>query len=556
MDAAILFEPDGYLLTGPRLMGRQSAGAGFLRAAVRARGEHPVTACVATQESADAFRRAVAELDPAAQTQVIPAQRQDLLAAHDALYRPDQILGPAARQRLRVGPAAYSLCGVTHTLATSSTLDAIAKILVEPVMPWDALVCTSRAALGVVGAVLDRQSDYLRWKLGQPAVERPLLPVIPLGVHCEDFAFSEGDRAAARLALGVAPDEVALLMAGRLAIGGKAHPYPLFRALQATAEATGKPLVLVFAGQAFNSEIAELFRASAADFCPDVRTLFVEGGDPGAYRSAWAAADIFVSLADSIQETFGLTPLEAMAAGLPALVSDWDGYKDTVRDGVDGFRVETWTPPPGAGGSIGLDFETGADGYEAYLLRCSTAVAVDMRQLRERLADLVTDEALRRRLGEAGRARARSTFDWSVIYRSYQLVWAEQARLRAAASADAAAKDWLARAPRRGADHLGPFDTFAGYPSRLVEPSTLVRRVSDIGPQAYRELMGHQLLALRSVSPEISDRTLAALADGPLSVGELAQRAGLSGPAAAEVVARLAKIDLVALSSGPDASAG
>jgi hypothetical protein len=145
-------------------------------------------------------------------------------------------------------------------------------------------------------------------------------------------------------------------------------------------------------------------------------------------------------------------------------------------------------------------------------------------------------------------------FDWSVVYGSYQLVWAEQARLRAAASADAATRDWLARAPRRGADHLGPFATFAGYPSRQAEPSTLVRRVSEIGPQAYRELMAHQLLALRSVSPEISDRALAALTEGPLSVGQLAERAGLSAPAAAEVVTRLAKIDLVALSPGSDAA--
>ena len=28
-----------------------------------------------------------------------------------------------------------------------------------------------------------------------------------------------------------------------------------------------------------------------------------------------------------------------MAAGLPVVVSDWDGYRDTVRDGVDGFRI-------------------------------------------------------------------------------------------------------------------------------------------------------------------------------------------------------------------------
>ena len=28
MDAAFLFEPDGYLIDGPKLMGRQSAGNG------------------------------------------------------------------------------------------------------------------------------------------------------------------------------------------------------------------------------------------------------------------------------------------------------------------------------------------------------------------------------------------------------------------------------------------------------------------------------------------------------------------------------------------------
>ena len=46
----------------------------------------------------------------------------------------------------------------------------------------------------------------------------------------------------------------------------------------------------------------------------------------------WAAADVFLSLVDNIQETFGITPLEAMAAGLPVVASDWDGYRYTMRD--------------------------------------------------------------------------------------------------------------------------------------------------------------------------------------------------------------------------------
>ena len=33
-NAAIFFEPDGYVLSGPKLMGRQAAGNAFLRAAI------------------------------------------------------------------------------------------------------------------------------------------------------------------------------------------------------------------------------------------------------------------------------------------------------------------------------------------------------------------------------------------------------------------------------------------------------------------------------------------------------------------------------------------
>ena len=61
-------------------------------------------------------------------------------------------------------------------------------------------------------------------------------------------------------------------------------------------------------------------------------------------RCCWAAADIFLSLVDNPQETFGLAPVEAMAAGVPVVVSDWDGYRYTVSDGVEGFRISTLSP--------------------------------------------------------------------------------------------------------------------------------------------------------------------------------------------------------------------
>jgi starch synthase len=554
VNAAILFEPDGYLLTGPQLMGRQAAGNGFLRAAVRGRGEGPVAGFTPSRQSAEIFRRTVLEIDPAAETTWIAGHRLDLLAQAGVLYRPDQILGPQARQRLRAGPAAYSLCGVTHTLAASTTLDSIAKILTEPVMPWDALVCTSTVARAAVDTVLDRQADYLRWRTGHdgPAA-RPLLPVIPLGVHCADFDFTEAERRQARAALGLGPDDVAALFAGRLSLNGKAHPFAMFSALQKTRGETGRPLVLVLAGQTYNDDMARFFNSGLADFCPDVRAVFVDGKDAAGYRLAWAGCDLFISLADSIQETFGLTPLEAMASGLPALVSDWNGYKDTVRDGVDGFRIRTWAPAPGAGETIAAAYEGGTLGYEAYLARSNTAVAVDLGELCARLGDLVGDADLRRRMGEAGRARARATFDWAVVFERYQALWGEQTAIRRRAAEDPKTTGWLARAPRAGADHLGPFETFASYPTGHLTPGAVVTRNPAMTPAAYRALIGKQSTSLWTVAPDLVDRLLAALEAGPLTVAALGEAVGATPFQLDEILVRLAKIGVLALAADPAA---
>jgi hypothetical protein len=163
----------------------------------------------------------------------------------------------------------------------------------------------------------------------------------------------------------------------------------------------------------------------------------------------------------------------------------------------------------------------------------------------------MTDEPLRRRMGAAGQARARSTFDWSIVFRSYQALWDEQTAIRRRAAADPATRDWLSRAPATDAAHMGPFDTFASYPTRHVSAATWVSRALDINPQGYRELIGHSLLAHAAVVPKIVELVTAALEKGPTTVGELAQATGIAPAQMIEVAARLAKIDILVLTSEP-----
>lgn len=428
------------------------------------------------QRSAHVFDAMVQQLRPGLRTQWIPAARLDLLPEQGQLYLPGPGLDEAAKLRLRIGPLAYSLCGVTHTTASHRAMDAIKQLLSAPVMPWDALICTSSAVLDTVKKVLEREQDYLRWRFGTDVkMTEPQLPVIPLGVHTKDYEINPAERAAARQALGVSDDEFVALFVGRLPFHAKAHPHAMYQGLQVAARQTGKRVTLIQCGWFANEAIAKAFKEGAAQTCPDVKALFTDGQGEASRRQSWAAADVFISLSDNIQETFGLTPIEAMAAGLPVVVTDWDGYKDTVRDGEDGYRIPTWMPVAGMGTHLAMLHEAGADNYDNYCAVACQSVVVDVVVLAERLCALIDNTALRLRLGQQARRRAHEVYDWAVVFRRYQALWAEQAEIRAHAQRTAppllTERSLL---PTCDAARLDPFEAFAGYPSHHLSFDTLV----------------------------------------------------------------------------------
>lgn len=103
------------------------------------------------------------------------------------------------------------------------------------------------------------------------------------------------------------------------------------------------------------------------------------------------AADIFVQPSIG-EEAFGISVVEAMACGLPALVSDQGGLREIVRDGDCGRLL-----PPG-----------------------------NVVAWRKAIADLSSNPALLRQLGAAARCRAEDSFTWDANARRLAALLAQE----------------------------------------------------------------------------------------------------------------------------------
>jgi glycosyltransferase involved in cell wall biosynthesis len=547
--AVITAEPNGYDTGIDKLMGRQSAGRGFLRAALSARGSEPIRGFSFSATAAEKFRSLLHAMDPTAPFEFIGSHQPDRIAQVGVLYFPAPIMAQLTRFRQRSGVARFSLCGVTHTTASLQVMDDMVDLLREAVLPWDALVCPSKAVVETVRRVHEAELEYLRWRFGRDV--RPLppqLPVIPLGVHCADFEVSNTDRADARRQLGLAADDVAGLFVGRLVFHAKAHPYPMLRGLQLAAERTGKRLAMIFCGWFPNAATKAAFRSGAATFAPDVKAIFLDGRDAAQRKSAWAAADLFVSLSDNIQETFGLTPIEAMAAGLPIIASDWNGYRDTVRHRIDGFLIRTLAPAAGMGRDVAEAFESGALDYEHYCWATASTTAVDAREVADAVSVLAQDPALRRRLGDAGRKRAREVFDWRVIYGQYQALWADLNSRRRSAEADPKLQAWIASAPRIPAARLDPYYTFGHYPTQAIGPQSRLCLIGEAVTADLAAVLKHSLFDALVIPRPVIQALFALLEAGDLTLVQAAQRLGVVPSSAARAAGVLAKLGLLEVS--------
>lgn len=539
MTAAIYYLPEAYTTSGPKLMGRNAAGESFLRGWLAHASGTEFWLQVEHQDHARSFADKAREAGRQEPIKLVGRRNLAALSQPGALYFPSPGIGKQAWYRAPSGHEAWSLIGITHTTSSAAVGDDLTDLLTAPVQPWDALICTSTAVKNNVSRLLQSQAGYLAERLGAQRMVLPQLPVIPLGIQTADFTCTPEQRASARATLEADAGTLVVLFVGRLSFHAKAHPLAMYQALERAASSLpgGQNLMLVECGWHANDTTAKAYAAAAAHACPSVKVVTLDGRDAQARRTAWASGDVFCSLSDNIQETFGITPIEAMAAGMPVVVSDWDGYKDTVRDGVDGFRIPTLMPQGGMGTDLAARHALGIDSYDRYCGYTCSLIAVDVEAASQAFSRLFSSPSLRHQMGAAGRQRAREVFDWSAIIPRYETLFGELAKLRQAQTPGPKTRQppWPAR--------MDPFEAYASYPTRTLTPQTVLERVDDNIDTAIGRVTGYSALDMvnfaAQVLPTPSEiRTvLEATASGPQPAASLV--AGIPAPRRAYVLRAL-----------------
>lgn len=321
--------------------------------------------------------------------------------------------------RNRYASKPVPVTGQIHSLSYPRLHQELARLLLVPPSPGDALFCSSTAGRTVIEKSVARVFHEAKGRGFTGAPPSWDLPHVPLGV---DFAsLQKGNRVATRQALNVPNDAVLLTCLARFTEFDKLDLFPGMRVLErlVTKPTPGAPPVyLLLAGARQGTKTPEMLELWAKHLgVVDRLRLKVDFKDDEK-RDLLAASDLFVSPVDNVQETFGQSVIEAMAAGLPVIVSDFDGYKDTVNERV-GVRVPT---------RIHADWselsELGPLLYERPLhLVLGQSVEVDLDALESSIRFLISNPEQRRELGENAREHARTAYDWKRVIARFEAEW-------------------------------------------------------------------------------------------------------------------------------------
>lgn len=398
--------------------------------------------------------------------------------------------------RNQFGSRFYPISILTHGFSLHSMLyDGFLRLLLEGTQPCDSVICTSRASRAAMANILDHVAEQFNRRFNADLRYSGRLDLIPLCIDTEKF--KPQDKALLRKQLKLPKQAIVLLYMGYVS-PLKADLLPLLRVFRRLVEQNpARQLLLVIAGTR-DVVYGKTLEHYVKEFALSKHVRFIDSPSDKAKRALTAAVDVFVSPGDSIQESFGITPIEAMACGTPQVVADWDGYRDTVSHGETGFLVPTyWTKCDSDLADTGHLL-----GWESDHLALGQSVAIDVDSLQSCLQMLIENEPLRLSMGERSRKRAEALYSFPAVVKRYEELWTELSLL---------ANGLSPSKPGVNLDSARYFDCFKGHASStLTDDSSLY--LTPLGQQVrdaeLRSLLQPRLLAGKTIDSDLIRRAL------------------------------------------------
>jgi len=334
-------------------------------------------------------------------------------------------------------------------------------------------VCSSKCAADLLTQAFSTIREAFAESFAGSLPAPPEMVQIPLGVS--DRAFQVRDRLQCRDELGIPAHHCIMLSLARFSPRHKMDLSPLLEMIQwlrCRGRLPAFTLILAGAGKRADLELVH----SMVERLQLQDCVRIEGNIPYERKTTlYSAADIFISLSDNYQETFGITILEAMSQGLPVIASDFSGYKELVDDGRTGFLIPTY----GSMEQNPWDLTMGLTDPSSTRFYLAQKIAVDMTVLAQAIVELASNPGKRRDMGVRARARA-MRYHWQAVIPRYEELWHELKERAVAAPLDfKAQKSRALLAP-------GIKTIYSHYPTLWLE-GTVGVALTPYGRERYAE---------------------------------------------------------------------
>jgi D-inositol-3-phosphate glycosyltransferase len=352
-------------------------------------------------------------------------------------------------------PVVYAHHSLSYRIQLKTTF---MPLIMSPTIEGDTIVCSSSSARTAINKLLDHVCETTQISRDR---FKGRLDVIPYGIDTDKF--KPTSKLYPRKMFGIPADGFVILCFGRTSPADKADLLPLLYAFRELRRTVHKAY-LIIAGNSREKKKDFLFNEIRSRGLADgVITLKLISDDDRVYL--YNAADIFVSLSDSVQECFGLTVVEAMACGIPQIVSDWNGYRDLVDHGKTGFRAQTmWSQ---CDDNIAIDGILFQNDFLFDHFKLGQSVAVDIRNTIDWISLLAANSELRESMSQESRRRAVSQYSQPVMAGRYASLFKEVSE-QAKTQQNRIDKSFLYRVPNY-------YKCFAGHASVELAASSVLK---------------------------------------------------------------------------------